>query len=82
MKFVLDKYTRLYEAIGGYVQYDKTSFWSQRQKRVNGNFIIENKSIELKINDKGIQQKNPIKAERTLGVYISPNSNQQEQFKK
>ena len=44
--------------------------------------MIENKPIKLRINNKEIQQRDPIKAERTLAVYISPSLNQEEQFEK
>ena len=51
MQYILDQYTKLYEATGRYVQYNKIRFWSWQQRRINGKLKIENKAAKITIND-------------------------------
>ena len=75
MQDILQKYTSLYEAIGGFVQYDKTSHYSWVWKRINGKKTIKDIEVELKENDRVIDQI-PVKiASRILGVFIIPSMN-------
>ena len=75
MQSILQKYTKLYDATGGFVQYDKTSHYSWVWKRTNRKKIIKDIEVELKGNDRVIDQ-TPVKiASRILGDFIIPSMN-------
>ena len=69
---ILEIYTKLYQATGGVVEFEKTSYFCWRQKRQNGKFSIQNKIIKIEVNNQIIQQLNIKEATRTLGIYMIP----------
>ena len=52
---IMKKYTNLYEAMGGYVQCDKTKYYSQKWDRNNGKLEIKNGEVILKGNEQIIK---------------------------
>ena len=52
MQKILQKYTKLYEATGGFVQYDKISYYSWVWKRINRRKVIKDISVELEGNNR------------------------------
>jgi len=69
---IIEKYKSLYEVMGSFVQYEKTSYYCWNWQRKNGILWVNNKVIELKGNERLIAQRLVKEASRTLGMYIIP----------
>jgi hypothetical protein len=72
IQVIIEKYTSLYKATGGFIQYEKTSYYCWNWQRKNGILWVNNKVIELKGNERLIAQRSVKEASRTLGMYIIP----------
>ena len=77
---IIKKYTNLYKATGGYVQYNKTKYYSQKWEKNNGKLEIKNKKIILKGNKQIIKLEDCKIATRTLGVIMIPSMKWNKQF--
>ena len=71
MQSILDQYSAMYAATGGYIEDSKTYFYSWQWKWSKGSKVIKAKTGQLKINMNQIQQKSTNENTRSLCVHIS-----------
>ena len=71
MQKILKMYNTLYTATGGHIQHEKCKYFAWKWRWKQGNKIIQNKDVNLEVNNEPMTKIDSVKSERTLGAYMS-----------